>query len=358
MAAVVVAVAQASASAGTSEDPQPVVADEAIAPVAVETVSDEKESAPEASEPATPLLEDAAEATAAQDADAADSDAADSDTAPQPRAQKSAPWRRRTAASGARRSAASASARPAAAAAPAATKVKRPAARRAGRITVAALAVATLVGGTALPALGLIQSNIGTATAASATTDISSQSFTASADAVLPEVTVTGDFSATTPSELSDIRASAAATAKTGIAPIANPGQVIVPMAEGTYEMTDGFGAARPGRSHMGQDYAAPIGTPIYAAADGVVTMSQDSYNGYGVTVQVQHVIDGNAVTTLYGHMNYDSRGVEVGDKVVAGQFLGRVGTTGYTIGSCLHFEVRINGTQINPLPWLDTNLR
>lgn len=174
----------------------------------------------------------------------------------------------------------------------------------------------------------------------------------------LPEVVVRGAFSATTPAELEEIRAVAAATARSGIAPIAKPGQVIIPMAPGSYSMTDGFGASRPGRSHMGQDYAAPVGTPIYAAADGVVTMSQDSYGGYGVTVQIKHDLGGSAVSTLYGHMDYGTRAVNVGDHVVAGQFLGKVGTTGYTIGSCLHFEVRISGSPINPVPWLEANVR
>lgn len=225
--------------------------------------------------------------------------------------------------------------------------------RRIWQMTGAALAVATLVGGTALPALGMVR---GETAAVTASADLRTQSFTASAD-VLPDVVVSGEFSATTPDELRDLQAVAAATARSGVPPIAKPGQIIIPMAAGTYTMTDGFGASRPGRSHMGQDYAAPIGTPIYASADGVVTMSQDSYGGYGVTVQVQHDEDGS-VTTLYGHMNYGTRAVQPGDHVVAGQFLSRVGNTGYTIGSCLHFEVRINGAQINPVPWLEAHVR
>lgn len=222
------------------------------------------------------------------------------------------------------------------------------------KMTGAALAIATLVGGTAIPAIGMVQGTGITTTEASA--DLRTQSYTASAD-VLPDVVVSGSFSATTPEELVKLEAVAAATAKSGIAPIADPGQIIVPMAEGTYTMTDGFGASRPGRTHMGQDYAASIGTPIYAAADGVVTMSQESYNGYGVAVEIQHDDDGS-VSTLYAHMNYGTRAVNVGDHVTAGQFIGRVGDTGYTIGSCLHFEVHINGVAINPVPWLNAHLR
>ncbi|WP_217176999.1 M23 family metallopeptidase [Streptomyces sp. AC495_CC817] len=242
---------------------------------------------------------------------------------------------------------------------PAVQVARRPSARRLGRMTTASLAIATLVGGMALPAIGMVQGGTAAPAAADAATDdLRTQSFVASSD-TMPDVVVRGDFSATTPEELKEIQAVAAATARSGIAPIAKPGQVIIPMAAGSYSMTDGFGASRPGRSHMGQDYAAAVGTPIYAAADGVVTMSQDSFGGYGVTVQVQHDFGGQSVvSTLYGHMDYGTRAVQAGDRVVAGQFLGRVGTTGYTIGSCLHFEVHINGSPINPVPWLDANVR
>lgn len=390
MAAVAVGIAQASASAGIAHETQTV--DEAVPAGSTESVAGSSERVAVAAE-AGSLFSDADSAAAAgedapvtpapglgaptvdleaegvetgnietENVDAESSDETESfrDEAPALDADEATTNTRSPRFSRARRpkrrsTAASAGSSSAAASAP------RPAGRvrklRIGKSTIAGFAIATLVAGTALPALGLAQSGLGTASAASAGLSVDAQSFTSGSD-VMPNVLVSGEFSATTPSELADIRASAAATAKSGIAPIANPGQVIIPMAEGTYSMTDGFGASRPGRSHMGQDYAAPIGTPIYAAADGVVTMSQDSYGGYGVTVQVQHVIDGKSVTTLYGHMNYDTRGVEVGDTVVAGQYLGRVGTTGYTIGSCLHFEVRINGTQINPVPWLEANVR
>ena len=105
--------------------------------------------------------------------------------------------------------------------------------------------------------------------------------------------------------------------------------------------------------------YAAPIGTPIYAAADGCVTMSQESYQGYGVAVEIAHpaLSGANAVSTLYGHMTYGSRAVQVGECVTAGQFIGRVGDTGWTVGSCLHFEVHINDNPIDPLAWLESNV-
>jgi murein DD-endopeptidase MepM/ murein hydrolase activator NlpD len=229
--------------------------------------------------------------------------------------------------------------------------------KKLSRSTGAALAISALVVGTALPAIGMVRASDAQA-ANNASADIRAQSFTA-ANGVLPDVQVHGTFTATTPTELSAIQAATAAAARTGVASIAKPGQVIYPMAAGSYTLTDGFGAPRTGRSHMGQDFAAPIGTPIYAAADGCVTLSQESYQGYGVSVEIAHpALSGqNAVSTLYAHMDYGSRAVQVGECVSAGQFLGRVGNTGWTVGSCLHFEVHINDSAIDPLAWLESNV-
>lgn len=225
------------------------------------------------------------------------------------------------------------------------------------RSTGAALAISALVVGTALPAIGMVRASDAKA-ASSASADIRAQSFT-TAEGVLPDVQVHGTFTATTPTELSAMQAATAAAARTGVASIAKPGQVIYPMATGSYTLTDGFGAPRTGRSHMGQDFAAPVGTPIYAAADGCVTLSQESYQGYGVSVELSHpALSGqNAVSTLYAHMDYGTRAVQVGECVTAGQFLGRVGSTGWTVGSCLHFEVHINDSAIDPLAWLQANV-
>ena len=233
----------------------------------------------------------------------------------------------------------------------------RRSAKHLSRTTGAALAITALVVGTALPAMGLMGAQDGNASTTAAA-DIRAQSFTA-ASGVLPDVQVHGAFTATTPTELSAMQAATAAAAKTGVSSIAKPGQVIYPMSVGSYTLTDGFGAPRTGRSHMGQDFAAPIGTPIYAAADGCVTMSQESYQGYGVSVEIAHpaLSGANAVSTLYAHMTYGSRAVQVGECVTAGQFIGRVGDTGWTVGSCLHFEVHINGNAIDPLAWLESNV-
>ncbi|MGK9222039.1 MULTISPECIES: M23 family metallopeptidase [unclassified Microbacterium] len=119
--------------------------------------------------------------------------------------------------------------------------------------------------------------------------------------------------------------------------PIANP------------VLTDQFGA-RNGR-HMGMDIAAPGGTPIGAAAPGIVVLSSESHYGYGVAVMIQHV---NGVRTLYGHMTHGSRVVEEGDWVEAGDPIGLVGNTGRSFGNHLHFEVHVNGVPVDPRRYLD----
>ena len=183
-------------------------------------------------------------------------------------------------------------------------------------------------------------------------------------------------FTATTPDEIAQKKAAEEAKAleaakaaalasasamtasvRTSMPSIAQPGQVIYPMVAGSYTLSDGFGAARSGRSHMGQDFAAPVGTPIYAIADGCVTISQGSYGGYGETIEISHpaLSASGALSTLYGHMSY--RAVSAGQCVTAGQYIGDVGATGWVSGSCLHFEVLINNTEIDPLAWLEANV-
>ena len=118
-------------------------------------------------------------------------------------------------------------------------------------------------------------------------------------------------------------------------------GRLSWPMRRGS--LTSRYGLRR-GRVHSGVDIAAPTGTPIYAADSGVVTMAQ-WYSGYGKTVVIDH---GNGVSTLYGHCSEIL--VRVGSKVEKGQLIARVGSTGRSTGSHLHFEVRERGRACDPL--------
>ena len=100
--------------------------------------------------------------------------------------------------------------------------------------------------------------------------------------------------------------------------------------------------------SHTGTDIACAEGTPILAAADGIVTVANglDSWGGsYGYYIQIDH---GTGLETLYAHCS--SICVTTGQQVQAGQVIGYVGHTGRATGSHLHFEVRANGNRVNPL--------
>lgn len=85
--------------------------------------------------------------------------------------------------------------------------------------------------------------------------------------------------------------------------------------------------------------------------------LSQESYQAYGVTIRLESNIGGYAVSTLYSHLDYGSRAVGVGECVPAGTYLGDVGSTGRVFGSCLHFEVHLSRTPVDPLVWLTANV-
>lgn len=103
------------------------------------------------------------------------------------------------------------------------------------------------------------------------------------------------------------------------------------------------------GRGHKGIDIAAPYGTPIYAAESGTVVETGSGWNGgYGNCVKISHD-DGNV--TVYAHQS--SIAIKYGDYVVKGQIIGYVGSTGDSTGNHLHFEVRSNGTYVNPTKYV-----
>lgn len=100
---------------------------------------------------------------------------------------------------------------------------------------------------------------------------------------------------------------------------------------------------------HKGVDLAAPAGTPIRASADGVVSRA-DWFSSYGLYVSLEH---GGNIETRYGHMS--RLNVAAGQTVHKGDIIGYVGTTGRSTGPHLHYEVRIAGEAVNPVPYLQS---
>ncbi|HVZ14059.1 MAG TPA: M23 family metallopeptidase [Bauldia sp.] len=99
-------------------------------------------------------------------------------------------------------------------------------------------------------------------------------------------------------------------------------------------------------RLHPGVDYAAPKGTPILAAGNGVVERAGPS-NGYGNFTLIKHT---NGYETAYGHQTAFAKGIKPGVVVHQGQIIGYVGSTGLSTGPHLHFEIRVNGQPVDPL--------
>ncbi|MDO9610129.1 MAG: M23 family metallopeptidase [Brevundimonas sp.] len=97
-------------------------------------------------------------------------------------------------------------------------------------------------------------------------------------------------------------------------------------------------------RAHKGVDIAAPKGTTVFTAAEGRVVRTGYDAGGYGNFIEVRHP---NGLSTVYGHLSRID--VASGDTVTPGQRIGLVGSTGYSTGPHLHFEVRRNGGQVNP---------
>ena len=102
-------------------------------------------------------------------------------------------------------------------------------------------------------------------------------------------------------------------------------------------------------RAHKGVDIAAPKGTSVFTAAEGQVVRTGYDAGGYGNFIEVRHP---NGMSTLYGHLSRID--VANGDAVAPGQRIGLVGSTGYSTGPHLHFEVRRGGAQVNPTKVVD----
>lgn len=124
----------------------------------------------------------------------------------------------------------------------------------------------------------------------------------------------------------------------------------MLPVRRGLYRLTARFNQAgsRWSRNHTGLDFAAPMGTPVYAVASGRIIST--AWGGpYGNLVKIQHA---GQVVTYYAHLSRFS--VSPGQDVKAGQEVGRVGSTGNSSGPHIHLEVRVRGVPTDPDRWLD----
>ncbi|MFF0343099.1 peptidoglycan DD-metalloendopeptidase family protein [Kribbella sp. NPDC004875] len=123
------------------------------------------------------------------------------------------------------------------------------------------------------------------------------------------------------------------------------------PLPDGTYEIGTPFGQSGSEWSsgtHTGQDFPAPIGTPVRAVTSGTVRIEHPAWAGN--LVRIDH---GNGLETLYAHLSRVD--VTDGQQVQAGQQIGAVGSEGNSTGPHLHFEVRLGGDPVNPMPFLAT---
>jgi murein DD-endopeptidase MepM/ murein hydrolase activator NlpD len=115
--------------------------------------------------------------------------------------------------------------------------------------------------------------------------------------------------------------------------------------------MRSGFGSRRDPiygytKMHTGLDWAAPMGTPIYASGNG--TLEKAGWeSGYGKYIRIKHM---NGYETAYGHMTAFARGMEPGARVRQGQVIGFVGSTGHSTGAHVHYEILVNGRFVDPL--------
>ena len=121
------------------------------------------------------------------------------------------------------------------------------------------------------------------------------------------------------------------------------------PVADGI--MRSGFGARHHPilgytKMHTGIDWAAPMGTPIYASGNGEIEKAGWE-SGYGKYIRIKHA---NGYETAYGHMTAFARGMEPGKKVRQGQLIGFVGSTGLSTGAHVHYEILVNGRFVDPM--------
>jgi murein DD-endopeptidase MepM/ murein hydrolase activator NlpD len=220
---------------------------------------------------------------------------------------------------------------------------------RASRITLtSALAALAMFAASAMPAHASVGTSIATATLAPT---VRTQDY-AVTQAIAASALDRDGFT---------VGGGTAATPGTAGTAVSYGGDVRSPFP-GPVRMSSGFGyrSAPCGACsslHQGLDFNPGMGAPIGAVAAGTVRVS-GTYFSYGTAVVIDHVIDGRKVATLYGHMIPGSSPLKAGDTVEAGEFIGRVGSSGVSTGAHLHLEVLMDGvTPIDPEAWLEARI-
>jgi murein DD-endopeptidase MepM/ murein hydrolase activator NlpD len=107
---------------------------------------------------------------------------------------------------------------------------------------------------------------------------------------------------------------------------------------------------------HQGLDFNPGSGVPIQAIADGVVSKVEFDSGGLGNNVWIDHVVNGQRVTSVYAHMMNNTVLVKKGQSVKVADEIGKVGSTGASTGAHLHLEIHLDGTPVDPLAWLKAN--
>lgn len=207
-----------------------------------------------------------------------------------------------------------------------------------------------LLVGTSLPANALFTD----ATASGVLTELDGQAMKVSADALADSSAGRSDFSVTSYAEVLNANCSGSYTPTTGSIrwpyPYASP-------------ITDGFGhrtspCAGCSSDHKGIDFTPGAGAPTYSIAAGVVESSVVSNGGLGNVVIINHTINGQAIQSVYGHLQSNSSTLKAGDIVKAGDPVGKVGMTGSATGPNMHLEIHVNGVAVDPFTWLSKNAR
>lgn len=134
--------------------------------------------------------------------------------------------------------------------------------------------------------------------------------------------------------------------------PNATTGSWTIPLPRGSYTVGCAFACyvSAAGLPHTGQDFPTPVGTIVRSSNTGTVTVSQDLNGSYGRYIVIRDTAD-PTITVYYAHLS--ERDVQVGQQITTGQMIGRSGSTGHSSGRHLHYEIRVDGNPVNPLPIL-----